>query len=151
MSSKIERARGAVIEFFSSREPAGRVFHWSPSRTTGRDFRLHDVVEDIQGKLVYTVPKGRHALLDAIYLGLSKMRQARYAKKAMLIIPMAATTTAATRRRNPVDGEEADILNFMRLESTIISSFSNGRRTALGRHVASALSIGLMVGRQSLR
>src|SRR5437879_5437428 len=43
-------------------------------------------IEDIQGKLVYTVPKGRTALLDAIYLGVSKMRQAKYPKKALLII-----------------------------------------------------------------
>ena len=43
-------------------------------------------VEDIQGKLVYTIPKGRTALLDAIYLGISKMRQAKYQKKAILLI-----------------------------------------------------------------
>jgi Ca-activated chloride channel family protein len=43
-------------------------------------------VEEIQGKLIYTVPKGRTALLDAIYFGVSKMRQAKYAKKALLII-----------------------------------------------------------------
>jgi Ca-activated chloride channel family protein len=43
-------------------------------------------VEDIQGKLIYTVPKGRTALLDAIYLGVSKMRNAKFPKKALLII-----------------------------------------------------------------
>ncbi len=43
-------------------------------------------MDDIQGKLIYTIPKGRTALLDAIYLGVSKMRQAKYQKKALLII-----------------------------------------------------------------
>src|SRR5437899_11907575 len=43
-------------------------------------------VEEIQGKLLYTIPKGRTALLDAIYLGVSKMRQAKYTKKSLLII-----------------------------------------------------------------
>src|SRR3989440_10856708 len=43
-------------------------------------------VEDIEGRLLYTVPKGRTALLDAIYLSLHKMSQARYEKKALLII-----------------------------------------------------------------
>src|ERR1700704_146888 len=43
-------------------------------------------VDDIQGKLVYAVPRKRTALLDAIYMGISKMRQAKYAKKALLII-----------------------------------------------------------------
>src|SRR6202158_5918445 len=42
--------------------------------------------DEIEGKLVYTVPKGRTALLDAIYLGVNKMRQAKYPKRALLII-----------------------------------------------------------------
>jgi len=43
-------------------------------------------VDDIQGRLLYTIPRGRTALLDAIYLGITKMRQAKYPKKALLII-----------------------------------------------------------------
>src|SRR5206468_7110374 len=43
-------------------------------------------VDDMEGKLLFTVPKGRTALLDAIYLGISKMREAKYPKKALLII-----------------------------------------------------------------
>ena len=43
-------------------------------------------VEDIQSKLVYAVPKGRTALLDAIYLGMDRMRRAHYERKALLII-----------------------------------------------------------------
>src|SRR6266404_1824698 len=43
-------------------------------------------VEEIEGRLLYTVPKGRTAMLDAIYLGLNKMRKARYGRKALLII-----------------------------------------------------------------
>jgi len=43
-------------------------------------------VEDIQEKLLFTQPKGRTALLDAIYLGLDKMEGARYARKALLVI-----------------------------------------------------------------
>ncbi len=35
---------------------------------------------------MYTVPKGRTALLDAIYLGMAKMRQAKQQRKALLII-----------------------------------------------------------------
>ena len=43
-------------------------------------------IEKIQGQLVYTVPQGRTALLDAIYLGINKMKQAKHQKKALLII-----------------------------------------------------------------
>jgi Ca-activated chloride channel family protein len=43
-------------------------------------------VDEIQNKLIFAIPKHRTALLDAIYMGVSKMRQAKYAKKALLII-----------------------------------------------------------------
>jgi Mg-chelatase subunit ChlD len=43
-------------------------------------------IEDIQSKLVYATPKGRTALLDAIYLGMNRMRKAKHEKKALLII-----------------------------------------------------------------
>jgi Ca-activated chloride channel family protein len=36
--------------------------------------------------MLYTAPRGRTALLDAIYLGLSEMRGARNSKRALLII-----------------------------------------------------------------
>src|SRR5438105_2159658 len=43
-------------------------------------------VDEIQNKLVFTGPKGRTALLDAVYLGMHKMKQAKNQKKALLII-----------------------------------------------------------------
>ncbi|MBI1739800.1 MAG: VWA domain-containing protein [Candidatus Koribacter versatilis] len=86
MSSKIERAREAVIEFFKTANPQDEFFMVTFADKPEEISEFTTSVEDIQGKLVYTVPKGRTALLDAIYLGVSKMRQARYPKKAMLII-----------------------------------------------------------------
>jgi Ca-activated chloride channel family protein len=86
MSSKIERAREAVIEFFKTANPQDEFFMVTFADKPEEISDFTTSVEDIQGKLVYTVPKGRTALLDAIYLGVSKMRQARYPKKAMLII-----------------------------------------------------------------
>jgi Ca-activated chloride channel family protein len=86
MSSKIERAREAVIEFFKTANPQDEFFMITFADKPEEISDFTTSVEDIQGKLVYTVPKGRTALLDAIYLGVSKMRSARYPKKAMLII-----------------------------------------------------------------
>ena len=86
MSSKIERAREAVIEFFKTSNPQDEFFMVTFADKPEEVSDFTSSVEDIQGKLVYTVPKGRTALLDAIYLGISKMRQARYSKKALLII-----------------------------------------------------------------
>ncbi len=86
MSSKIERAREAVIEFFKTANPQDEFFMITFADKPEEISDFTTSVEDIQGKLIYTVPKGRTALLDAIYLGVSKMRQAKYPKKALLII-----------------------------------------------------------------
>jgi len=86
MSSKIERAREAVVEFFKTANPQDEFFMIAFADKPQEVSDFTSSIEDIQGKLVYTVPKGRTALLDAIYLGVSKMRQARYQKKALLII-----------------------------------------------------------------
>ena len=86
MSSKIERAREAVVEFFKTANPQDEFFMITFADKPDEISDFTQSVEDIQGKLVYTIPKGRTALLDAIYLGVSKMRQAKYPKKAMLVI-----------------------------------------------------------------
>jgi len=86
MAGKIDRAREAVLEFFKTANPQDEFFIMAfadkPEEVT--DFTRS--VEDIEGRLVFMVPKGRTALLDAIYFGLHKMSQARYEKKALLII-----------------------------------------------------------------
>ena len=86
MSSKIERAREAVIEFFKTANPQDEFFLITFADKPEEVSDFTQSIDDLQGKLVYTVPKGRTALLDAIYLGISKMRQARYPKKSLLII-----------------------------------------------------------------
>ena len=78
MVSKIERAREAVVEFFKTANPQDEFFMVAFADRPQEVSDFTSSVEDIQGKLVYTVPKGRTALLDAIYLGVSKMRQAKY-------------------------------------------------------------------------
>jgi Ca-activated chloride channel family protein len=86
MSSKIERAREAVIEFFKTANPEDEFFLIAFADKPEEVSDFTQSIDDLQGKLVFTVPKGRTALLDAIYLGVSKMRQAKYPKKALLII-----------------------------------------------------------------
>ena len=86
MASKIDRAREAVLQFFKTANPQDEFFMIAFADKPERVTDFTQSTEDIQGELVYTVPKGRTALLDAIYLGLSKMRQAKYEKRALLII-----------------------------------------------------------------
>jgi len=86
MSSKMDRAKDAVIEFFKTANPQDEFFMitFSDEPEVVSDFTSS--VDEIQGKLVFTVPRRRTALLDAIYMGVTKMRQAKYGKKALLII-----------------------------------------------------------------
>jgi len=86
MSSKMDRAKDAVVEFFKTANPQDEFFMitFSDEPEVVSDFTSS--VEDIQSKLVFTVPRRRTALLDAIYMGVTKMRQAKYPKKALLII-----------------------------------------------------------------
>jgi Ca-activated chloride channel homolog len=86
MSSKMDRAKDAVVKFFKTANPQDEffmiTFNDEPDEVT--DFTSS--VDEIQSKLVFAVARRRTALLDAIYMGVSKMRQAKYAKKALLII-----------------------------------------------------------------
>jgi Ca-activated chloride channel homolog len=86
MSSKMERAKEAVVEFFKTANPQDEFFMITFSDEPEEVTDFTSSVDEIQNKLLYTVPRKRTALLDAIYMGVSKMRQAKYAKKALLII-----------------------------------------------------------------
>ncbi len=86
MSDKIDKSRQAVVEFFRTANPQDEFFLITFSEKPEVLVDYTSSVEDIQDKLVYAVPKGRTALLDAIYLGMSRMRKAHYERKALLII-----------------------------------------------------------------
>ena len=86
MTSKIDRAREAVVEFFKTANPQDEFFMIAFADKPEEIADFTSSVDDIQGRLLYTIPRGRTALLDAIYLGVTKMRQAKYPKKALLII-----------------------------------------------------------------
>jgi Ca-activated chloride channel homolog len=86
MSSKMDRAKDAVIEFFKTANPQDEFFMITFSDEPEEVSDFTSSVDEIQNKLIYAVPRKRTALLDAIYMGVSKMRQAKYPKKALLII-----------------------------------------------------------------
>jgi Ca-activated chloride channel family protein len=86
MSSKMDRAKDAVVEFFKTANPQDEFFMITFSDEPEEVTDFTSSVDEIQNKLVFAVPRRRTALLDAIYMGISKMRQAKYPKKALLII-----------------------------------------------------------------
>jgi Ca-activated chloride channel homolog len=86
MRSKMDRAKDAVMEFFKTANPQDEFFMitFSDQPEVVSDFTSS--VDEIQNKLIYAVPQRMTALMDAIYMGVTKMRQAKYPKKALLII-----------------------------------------------------------------
>lgn len=86
MVDKIDKSRQAVLEFFHTANPEDEFFLVTFSDTPGLLVDFTSSVEDIQNRLEYVVPKGCTALLDAIYLGINRMREARHERKALLII-----------------------------------------------------------------
>jgi len=86
MHSKLDRAREAVMEFCRTANPRDEFFliTFSDAPLLAVDFTSH--VEDLEGALIISRGKGHTALLDAVYLGLAKMREAEYERRALLII-----------------------------------------------------------------
>src|ERR1700746_3947179 len=86
MSNKIAKAREAAIQFFKTANPADEFFLVSFNERAELTSAFTNSVEDLQSRMMATSAKGRTALLDAIYLGLSEMRGAHNAKRALLIL-----------------------------------------------------------------
>ena len=86
MSNKINKAREAAIEFFKTANPQDEFFLVSFNERAELTSSFTNSIEDLQSRMMLAAPKGRTALLDAIYLGLSQMRGARNGKRALLIL-----------------------------------------------------------------
>jgi Ca-activated chloride channel homolog len=86
MSDKMDRIREAVNQFCDGANPQDEFFMitFSDAPTLASDFTTNP--EELKKELVFTQPKGRTSLLDALHMGLRKMKDARYGKKALLII-----------------------------------------------------------------
>ncbi len=86
MADKIQKSRDAVVEFFKTANPQDEFFMitFADKPELIADFTRS--VEEVQDKMITIQAKGRTALLDAIYLGIDKMRNAHNQKKALLII-----------------------------------------------------------------
>ena len=86
MSNKIGKAREAAVQFFKTANPQDEFFLVSFNERAELTSSFTNSVEDLQSRMMLTAPKGRTALLDAIYLGLSQMRGAKNGKRALLIL-----------------------------------------------------------------
>jgi Ca-activated chloride channel family protein len=86
MSDKVEKARQAAVEFMRTANPLDQFFLVSFNDRAELTSGFTSSVEELQSRMMFTAARGRTALLDAVYLGLSQMRGAHNGKRALLII-----------------------------------------------------------------
>jgi Ca-activated chloride channel homolog len=86
MSYKLERAREAVAEFCDQANPEDEYFLITFADTPRLETDFTNSSAEIENDLLTIRSKGQTSLLDAIDMGLRKMKQARYGRKALLIL-----------------------------------------------------------------
>ena len=86
MQNKLERAREAVRQFCDASNPQDEFFliTFSDDPRLATDFTSRP--EEIENALLGAESRGRTSLLDAIYMGIRKMQDARYSRRALLIL-----------------------------------------------------------------
>ena len=86
MSDKVEKAREAAVQFMRTANPLDEFFLVTFNDRAELTSGFTNRIEELQNRMMFTTSRGRTALLDAIYLGLTQMRGARNSKRALLVI-----------------------------------------------------------------
>jgi Ca-activated chloride channel homolog len=86
MSNKVIRARDSILQFMKTANPQDEFFvvGFNDRPELIEDFTSS--VDQIEARLAIVKAEHRTALLDAIYFGLNKMKQAKYERKALLVV-----------------------------------------------------------------
>lgn len=86
MGRKLTCARAAVMEFLKAANPDDEFALVEVNDRAELLSGFTDRIADIQNRLLFIGSKGRTALLDGIILALNEMKNARHARKAILIL-----------------------------------------------------------------
>ncbi len=129
MGNKIDKSKQAVIEFFKTANPDDEFFLIGFSDKPELICDFTNSIEDIQSRLVFANAKGRTALLDAIYMGIKKMKQAHHEKKALLII-----SDGGDNRSRYTDSEIKSLVKEADVEIYSIGLFDNSPATSEERY-----------------
>ena len=86
MQSKFVRARKALSEFMRTSNPADEFFVVAFNDRPAVIVDYTSDVDDVEARMVMMKPENRTALIDAVYLGVNKLKEAKYDRKALLII-----------------------------------------------------------------
>jgi Ca-activated chloride channel homolog len=86
MNSKLVRARDSILQFIKTANPEDEFFviGFNDRPELIEDFT--NSIEDIQSRLTNIKAGHRTALLDAIYYGVQKMKEAKHERKALLVV-----------------------------------------------------------------
>ena len=86
MSDKIQKSKEAALEFFKTSNPEDVFMLISFSNRPYLVSAFTDNYENILNRMLFVKAGGRTSLLDAIYLGLSRMKKTDTSRKALLVI-----------------------------------------------------------------
>lgn len=86
MSDKIENSKEAALQFFKTSNPEDEFMLIDFNERPDLISNFTSKFEKLQDRLLFIKSGGRTALLDAIYMGLNEMKQARSSRKALLVI-----------------------------------------------------------------
>ncbi|HWB32098.1 MAG TPA: VWA domain-containing protein, partial [Acidobacteriaceae bacterium] len=120
MSSKFARARKALTEFLRTSNPQDEFF------VVGFNDRPAVIVDytsdpdDVDARMVMLKPENRTALIDAVYLGIDHLRQAKYDRKALLII-----SDGGDNRSRYTEGELRRVVRESDVQIYAIGIFDN--------------------------
>lgn len=86
MEDKVIREKGAILQFMKTSNPQDEYFviGFNDRPVLLSDFTAS--ASDVEARLTNIQPGHRTSLLDAIYMGLQKMKQAKYQRKALLVV-----------------------------------------------------------------
>lgn len=86
MSNKLGKAKQAALQFLRTANPQDEFFLVGFNERAQLLTPFTNNVEDLESEMLTATAKGKTALFDAIYLGLTQMRNAGKNKRALLII-----------------------------------------------------------------
>jgi len=120
MSSKFTRARKALTEFLRTSNPEDEFFVVGFNDRPAVIVDYTSDVDDVEARMVMLKPENRTALIDAVYLGVDKLRQAKYDRKALLII-----SDGGDNRSRYTEGELRRVVRESDLQIYSIGIFDN--------------------------
>jgi len=113
MANKMDRTREAVEAFCKEGNPQDEFFMitFADAPQLATDFTNNG--EELQSALVTAQSKGRTSLLDAIYMGLRKMQDAHYRRRALLVLSDGGDNHSRYSERDVKRAvKEADVLMY---------------------------------------